>query len=409
MHYSLHDLVTALAVLAVACCSASCRATDRPDPVRAEPGKNGYSSFGIDLYREMIAERPGENVFISPASIGFALAMTYNGAQGPTRDAMAGVLRFPAADLAAINRTDSVLIARMNEPIEQIELSVANSLWARRGIDFKKDFLERNKRFYGAEVRPIDFDAPGAPGQINAWVAEKTRDKITEIVDEIDSSSILFLINAIYFKGAWTEEFDAKLTRDADFHLAEGMTERRAMMDRRGTYLYLRGEGFQAASLPYGDGRMSMYVFLPDDRAGLGAFIDSLTSKSWDAWMSGFAAKKGRVVLPRFTIEFKASLKRSLSKLGMGNAFDGALANFSGMLRTDGANAYIHDVLHKTYIDVNEEGTEAAAVTSVEIRLTSVMEPEEPFEMICDHPFFFAIRDNETGLILFMGSLVNPE
>ena len=428
MKFSRESLVAAVAIAAIAFGHAACATINGAEaasapaeapmaagatadgPAAAQGGQEigAYTSFGVDLYKELIKEKPGVNVFISPASVGFALAMTYNGAEGPTRDAMTGVLHYAVTNLAVVNRTDSILIARMNEPIKRVQLSAANSLWARRGIDFKKEFLERNKRFYGAEVQSIDFDAPGAAGRINAWVSGKTKDKITKIVEQIDPSSILFIVNAIYFKGAWTREFDTKLTRDDPFYPPGGGVEKRQMMNQSGEYPYFKGNGFQAASLPYGDGRTSMYVFLPDDRAGLDAFNDSLTAESWEAWMSGFAEKRGHIVLPRFTVEFTASLKRSLSELGMGDAFDGTRANFRGMVEATGANAFIHDVLHKTFIAVNEEGTEAAAVTSVEIRLTSVMEPEKPFEMICDHPFFFAIRDNETGLILFMGSIVNP-
>ncbi len=408
MNHRLIRMIAASMSIALLLAHASCAAAGSGRPARAKADAGTYTAFGFDLYRAMLAEGAGENLVISPASVGFALAMTMNGAEGATRDAMAGVLHYPADDLASVNGADSLLIARMNGPIERVELSVANSLWARRGLDFKKDFLERNKRYYGADVRAIDFSAPGAADRINAWVADKTRDRIKGIVDEIDPASILFLVNAVYFKGAWTTEFDPKLTKEEIFHLPGGGTARPPMMNRRGEYLYFRGNGFQAASLPYGDGRTSMYVFLPDEREGLDAFNDSLTADSWEAWMGGFAPRSGRIALPRFTIEFKASLKRSLAALGMSEAFDGNRANFRGMIKAEGANVYIHDVLHKTYIAVNEEGTEAAAATSVEMRLTSVMEPRAPFEMVCDHPFFIAVRDNETGLVLFMGSIVKP-
>jgi serine protease inhibitor len=409
MNISSVRLIACFALFGLYLSNASCAATSSCSPARAAAdAKASSSAFGFDLYRAILGERPGENVFISPASVGFALAMTYNGAAGPTREAMAAALRLSTTSLDAVNRTDSTLIARMNEPIERVRLSVANSLWARRGLRFKSGFLERNARFYGADIESIDFKAPGAAGEINAWVSEKTNGTIPKIVDVIDPASILFLIDAIYFKGAWTHEFDPKLTHDGDFYTPGGAVEKRPMMDQRGEYLYLKGDGFQAASLPYGDGRTSMYLFLPDDRAGLGKFNRGLTAESWDSWVGEFSKRKGRIVLPRFKVEFTASLKPALTALGMGDAFDGGRANFSGMIEATGANVFIHDVMHKTYVAVDEEGTEAAAVTSVEMRLTSVSEPENPFEMICDHPFFIAIRDNETGLVLFMGSIVNP-
>jgi serine protease inhibitor len=387
----------------------SCAATADRRPVRETAGAGAYSSFGVDLYREMLKERPGENIFISPASIGFALAMTSNGARGETMDAMARVLHVQGRSLAEVNREDSNLIARTNAPVRGVELSVANSLWAKLGVDFNKDFLATNERFYGAEIKSIAFNGPPAAARVNEWVALKTKDRITEIVDSVDDRSILFLINAIYFKGTWTKEFDRKLSLEASFYLPSGAEKKVPMMHQNADFLYLKGDGFQAASLPYGDGRMSMYVFLPDDRTGLEDFHAKLSADAWDAWMGRFVNANGRIAIPRFRLEYKASLRKSLTDLGMGVAFDGGAADFGGMIRRSDANAYIHDVVHKTFVEVNEKGTEAAAATSVEVRLTSVMEPVKPFEMVCDHPFFFAIRDNETGLVLFMGSVVNPQ
>ena len=409
MRHSVQRIIAVSGILAITCSHVSCAATSNRGASRDDTGTSSYSAFGFALYREILKERPGENIFVSPASVGFALAMTYNGAQGTTIQDMAKILGIAGRSLGEINRTDSLLISATNTPMKGVELSIANSLWARQGLDFNKDFLARNKRFYGAEVRSIDFASPQAAPQINGWVAEKTKDKIKEIVDSIDESSILFLINAIYFKGTWTKEFDKEATREETFYLPGGGERARPMMRQGGEYLYLKGNGFQAAGLPYGEGRMSMYLFLPDERAGLDEFHAQLSAEGWDAWMGSFAQKSGRIVLPRFKLEFKAKLKTALTNLGMGIAFDGDRANFAAMIKRAGANAYIEDVVHKTFVEVNEKGTEAAAATSVEMRLTSVMEPEKPFEMICDHPFFFAIRDNETGLVLFMGSIVNPE
>jgi serine protease inhibitor len=374
-----------------------------PGPARTSP----YVTFGFDLYHELLVERAGENIFISPASVGLALAMTYNGARGETMLDMAKVLGFGERTLAETNRSDSALIAAMNALRDGIELSIANALWARAGLHFNAEFLARDKRYYGAEVRSIDFTSAEAPATINGWVAEKTKNRIPEIVGRIDESTILFLINAIYFKGTWTREFDAKETREQPFY-ATGGEKTVPMMRQSASYLYLRGDGFQVAAIPYGDGRMSMYVFLPDERTGLDEFNAKLSGERWESWMSLLATRKGFIALPRFKLEFKAELKRALTALGMGIAFEGDRADFGGMIEQTGQNAYMSDVVHKTFVEVNEKGTEAAAATSVEMRFTSVMEPETPFEMVCDHPFFVAIRDNETGLILFMGSIVDP-
>jgi len=409
MKSSLRHLINVAAILAVTCAHASCAPALRQLTVRGDVETGGYSSFGIDLYKELLKEKPGVNIFISPASVRFALAMTYNGSAGETRAEMASTLGVPDVRLETVNTTDSTLIGRMNDSIPGVKLSVANSLWARQGLAFRESFLERNARYYGAEIVMLDFSSPGSPARINQWVARKTNDKITKIVDKIDGDAILFLINAIYFKGTWTREFDKNLTREESFHLLDGATSPHPMMKQSGKYDYLEGNGFQAVRLPYGDGRIAMYVFLPGVVSSLERFHEELSGGTWDTWIRSFLPRTGRIVIPRFRLAYESSLKQSLVALGMGVAFDQARANFSGMCETAGGNVYISDVVHKTFIDMNEEGTEAAAVTSVEMRATSAVESERPFEMIVDRPFFFAIRDDETGLVLFMGSIVNPE
>lgn len=396
-----------LAAAAPQSCRTKAESHDAGPRVERGEAVSSYSAFGVDLYLEIVEAEAGRNVFVSPASVALALAMTWNGSAGETREAMARALHLPSTEPDAVNAADSALIAVMNAPMKQVELSVANSLWGREGVAFKKPFLERNTRYYGAEVRSLDFGSPESPGVINAWVAEKTKDKIRDVVDNIDPSAVLFLINAIYFKGAWTAEFDEKLTADEVFRGAGGETLV-PMMHQSGKYAYLRRDGFQAARLPYGDGRIGMYVFLPDRESSLDEFHAKLDAEAWREWMDGFASRDGNIGIPRFKIEYETKLRRALSELDMGIAFDGASADFTGILSMPGANAYIHDVIHKTFCEVNEKGTEAAAVTSVEIRVTSAMEPPKRFEMICDRPFFFAIVDGETGLVLFMGSLANP-
>ena len=380
----------------------------RPARSRGAADTGGSTSFGIDLYKALLKERPGVNVFISPASVAFALAMTYNGSAGETREAMARTLGFSGTGFEAVNEADSTLIGRMNGSMPGVKLSIANSLWARQGLTFEKSFLERNERYYGAEIEVLDFSDPGSPAKINQWVARKTNDKITTIVDAIDDRAILYLINAIYFKGTWTREFDKNLTHEELFHLVDGSTSPRPMMRQSGAYEYLEEVGFQAVRLPYGDGQIGMYVFLPSALSSLERFHESLSGDAWNGWMRSFASRKGSIVLPRFRLEYESSLKQSLASLGMGVAFDELRADFTGMFKASGVNVFVDDVVHKTFVDVNEEGTEAAAVTSVGMFATTSMEPERPFEMIVDRPFFLAIRDETTGLVLFMGSVVNP-
>jgi serine protease inhibitor len=376
--------------------------------IKGDAGVAPYSTFGIDLYLKAVETDLRRNVFISPASVGLALAMAWNGSAGQTQEAMAAALRLPSSDLAVVNEADARLIDAMGARRKGVELNVANSLWARQGIDFKAAFLGTNTRFYRAEVRKIDFADSSSPGVINAWVAEKTKGKIREVVGSLDSLAILYLINAIYFKGTWRVEFDPKATRNWTFHGTAGEKIVK-MMQRSGEFSYREGSDGQAVRLPYGDGRIGMYVFLPAEKSSLAEFHSHLTSKSWKRWLGEFAEREGILGLPRFKIEYETKLRKPLTALGMGVAFDGERADFSNMLITSpGKNAYIHDVIHKTYCEVNEEGTEAAAATGVEVRTLSYEKPPKRFVMICDRPFFFAIADEETGLILFLGSIVDP-
>lgn len=363
--------------------------------------------FGFKLFSEVAKQNAGKNVFISPASIGLALAMTYNGAAGETKQGMERALEVQGMTHAELNRAYAELKATLENPDPKVELSIANSLWAKKGITFNPDFIQRNKQFYGAEVTELDFGDPSAPGTINSWVAHNTKGKIDKIVDQIDVQSILFLINAIYFKGKWSVEFDKAKTKEGPFTTAAGTQKPHPMMHQSGNYKYYEGKDFQALSLPYGAGRVSMYIFLPAKGTSLDSFEKSLTAPNWDGWMKQFAESKGEVVLPRFKVEYEIALNEVLKSLGMEIAFDPDRADFSGIVQSS-ERVFISRVKHKTFAEINEEGTEAAAVTSVEMRATSAVLPQKTFRMIVDHPFFCAIRDNKSGTLLFMGSITDP-
>lgn len=363
--------------------------------------------FGFKLFAEVAKQGAGKNVFISPASVGLALAMTYNGAAGETKQAMARALEAQGMSLDELNRAYAQLKAALESPDPKVQLSIANSLWAKKGITFKAEFIQRDKQFYGAEVTTLAFDDPSASATINSWVADKTKGKIEKIVDNIDPQSILFLINAIYFKGKWSAEFDKAKTKEDVFTTADGRQKRHPMMHQSDKYRYYEAKDFQAVSLPYGAGQVSMYIFLPPKGTSLVEFQKSLTAANWELWMKEFAETKGDIALPRFKVEYEIALNDALKALGMGVAFDPDRANFTGMVQAS-ENAFISRVKHKTFAEVNEEGTEAAAATSVEITVTSVMQPRKSFRMIVDHPFFCAIRDNKTGTMLFMGSITDP-
>ena len=365
------------------------------------------SRFSFKLYNQIRKEQGADkNAFVSPASVMLALAMTYNGADGTTREAMARALEINGMGLDDVNLAFAGLKSALAPNDPKIQLRIANSLWARNGIKLKPAFVERNKQHYAAEITTLDFSSPAAKDTINAWVNKNTEGKIQKIVDRINPDDILFLINAIYFKGQWQIAFKKEDTKPDVFRLAGGERKELPMMSQSGRYLYYKGEGFQAVALPYGKGAVSMYVFLPDEQSSLDQFEQGLTSENWDVWMNSFRGTPGELKLPRFKVEWESRLNDVLKAIGMAEAFDPARANFSQMAEVSGNRIFISDVRHKSWCEVNEEGTVAAAVTSVTATLTSA--PPQPFSMKVDRPFFFAIRDNQSGVLLFMGSVQDP-
>jgi serine protease inhibitor len=263
-------------------------------------------------------------------------------------------------------------------------------------------------------VTTLDFSRPDAVTTINDWVSKNTNGRIKQIVSELRSDEFLVLVNAIYFKGTWTREFDPKLTAPRAFYLPThghkyeiAPTTQLLMMNREDKFRYKDDHAMQAVALPYGDGRLNLYVFLPRDRGDLGELVKATTPDNFAELFSGFAEKKGTVVLPKFKIEFEKSLNAALKQLGMGVAFTPA-ADFSKMVAPPNTAA-ISDVLHKTFVEVNEEGTEAAAVTGVKMMMTAMPRPEDKFSFVCDHPFLCAIRDDVTGSVLFLGAIYDPK
>ncbi len=362
------------------------------------------SRFSFKLYEQILKRRTSNNTFISPASVMLALAMTYNGADGTTRQTMARALEIEGMSLEDVNRAFADL--KSLAPTDpKIQLKIANSIWARNGFAIKPAFIERNKQHYAAETASLDFADPAAADTINSWVKRHTEGKIDKIVDRIESETVLFLINAIYFKAQWQVEFKKEHTKQDVFRLAGGERKELPMMSQSGDYFYYKGKNFQSVALPYGKGSVSMYVFLPDEQTSLDQFERDLTPDNWDVWMKSFGVTPGDLKLPRFKTDWESDLNDALKAIGMAEAFD-SRANFSQI--ADGNQLYISQVKHKALCEVNEEGTEAAAVTSVVVGVTSVQQPRERFSMKVDRPFFFAIRDNLTGVVLFMGSVTNP-
>lgn len=363
------------------------------------------TAFAFDLFHTLLEETTEKNLFISPASVSLALAMTYNGAAGDTAAAMADVLRIGEMSLEEINAAFADLRTILQNPDPKIELALANSLWARQGEEFYEDFLQRNRDYYGAEVTELDFDLPDAAATINRWVEQQTAGRIKDLIEPpIHPLTVLFLINAIYFKAEWSEPFDPDQTREIPFYLSDGSSREHPVMFREGQFRCLERDGFQAVAIPYGKTkRISIYIFLPESGQDLKSFYEQLTPESWDCWLDLFQETEAYLGLPRFKFEYEASLNDALKKMGMEIAFNDGTADFSGMKPVP-PRMFIAKVKHKTFVEVNEKGTEAAAATSVEVRKESA----PAFNMIVDRPFFFSIVDNKTGSILFMGSVTDP-
>jgi serpin B len=365
------------------------------------------NAFGFDLFQQLQRQAANKNVFFSPLSVTTALAMTYNGAAGETKNAMARALKIEGMSLDELNRASAELLKALKSSDPKIELAIANSLWARDGMRFNEAFLARNRQFYNAEISTLDFSNPQSVTTINRWVSANTRDKISQIIDKIDMQQVMFLINAVYFKGQWQKRFEKTLTKEQPFHMSGGQPKPVPMMAQSGNYLYQRGDKFQAISLPYGKGGVSLYLFLPDKGSSLDEFLNGLSYRKWEEWINNFNNAPGDVKLPRFKLDYEKTLNESLKAVDMRVAFNPREADFSG-IRPE-RDLYISEVKHKAVVEVNEEGTEAAAATSVGVAVTSVQEPRQRFTFIADRPFLMAIRDSQTGAILFMGAVMEPK
>jgi serine protease inhibitor len=363
--------------------------------------------FAIKLFTTLASRERGKNVFISPTSVALALVMAYNGARGQTQRAIAETLDLGDLSPDEINSSSAEMIRALHSLDPQITLAIANSLWVRQDVALRPEFVQRGRKYYAADVRALDFGDGAAAATINAWVQAQTNGKIEQIVDQIGGDALLFLINAIYFKGQWTRQFDRRLTREGPFTLLDGGKRECMIMSQSGKFSYYAGQGFQAVGLPYGSERLSMFLFLPATRSGLEAFAAELNARSWEAWMDSFRPTDGHIALPRFKLAYEATLNDALKALGMGVAF-GPRADFGGMVEGNGPPVCIDEVKHKTFVEVNEQGTEAAAVTSVGM-VRATFAPSRTFSMVVDRPFFCAIRDNQTGAILFMGAIVDPK
>lgn len=383
------------------------RSEEKPAAVPAESRQaaGAANDFGFRMLAEL-RRGEGGNVFISPTSLSMALSMTYNGAAGTTKDGMATALGVETMDLQALNDGQLALLDSLPGADPKVKLTIANALWAQKDFKFLDDFLARNKQYYRAPVTVTDITGDAGVKQINAWVKKATSGKITDLLKpgDLNAFTRMVLTNAVYFKGAWTTEFDKKLTHDAPFTLAAGKSKQVPMMSIKGKFGYLENDDVQGVRLPYGKDRVAMYLLLPKFQKHPVDQIALFSAANWEEWLPEFREEELRVFLPRFKAKFDAELSESLSALGMADAFDEIKADFRGM--TGDTSLFIKLVRHQAVLEVNEEGAEAAAATGVVMQLKGV-----PREIVfrADRPFLCAIRDDETGALLFLGIINNPE
>ena len=373
-----------------------------PRPLTASETKlvSATNDFSFALFRRLSVAQKDSNVFTSPLSASMALGMTMNGAAGSTYDQMKSALAFGNASEQEINGAYKSLITLLLGLDPAVDVRIANSIWYRTGFPVAQTFLDVTKSSFDAQATALDFSSPTAPKTINDWVSAATVGKIPTIIDAIDGDQVMFLINAIYFKGSWREKFDPAETRDAQFRGVAG-SQPMKLMHRNGKMGVLYTPDFIAVDLPYGNSAYTMTALLPAEGKSVDALAASLEGGAWASWMSQLREGTVDLYFPRFKLEWERMLISDLESLGMRDAFVRGGANFSRLTTGGGTNLFINIVKQKTYVDVNEEGTEAAAVTNVGIMLTSA-----PAPVRFDRPFLFAIRERLSGTVVFMGKIV---
>ncbi|MBN1805663.1 MAG: serpin family protein [Sedimentisphaerales bacterium] len=412
-------LILAVAIATAADCKSTEKATAKENPNKYLV--TGNNEFAFALYSKLSGEEG--NLFFSPYSISTALAMTYCGARGRTESQMSAVLHYPffakpgpetsstlVPDRQKFASVFGGIISDLNERGEKggYELRVANALWGQKNYGFLEEYLGLIERNYDGRLNEVDFvrAAETARKTINKWVEKKTNNKIKDLIAKgvLDSMTRLVLTNAIYFKGNWARQFEKEKTEEAPFTLADGKKVDAAMMNQKAEFGYMETSSFQVLELPYVDDDLSMIIFLPKEYDGLSEFEKTITVENISKWLSKLRKRETIVSVPKFKMTSHFSLASVLESMGMTDAFSGT-ADFSGI--NGQRNLFISAVIHKAYVDVNEEGTEAAAATAVTMKLTSIGPSRTPV-FRADHPFMFLIRDNHSGSILFIGRVMNP-
>jgi len=419
-------LALACGILMLAACgsggdaSSARRASDAgspPDSAISKPDSAtlrrarvaSYVGYGLGMFQRMAAARGARNLFFSPVSAGIAFSLATTGATGPTRAELARALRMPDAP-AAIDSANAALVAALRA--SDVELRVGTSLWAQEGAPFLADYLANARTTFHAEVADVDFAGPSAAARINAWASRATAGKIARAVSaDPEPGRVLLLLNAVYFKGKWAHQFDPALTGPLPFHVNGGAPQPRPTMRIGGGYRYAAVPGMRALRLPYRGGRFSMVVILPDSGVTLASLVAGLTPRRWAALDSAFApAPEVEVALPRFETNGSADLVPPMRALGARRVFHPGQARLGAMLPAEYLathRTWISAATQGVYVKVDEEGTEAAAVTSVE-SVSDSASTGVPVRFVVDRPFLAAVVDGATGALLFVGQVYDP-
>jgi serpin B len=370
----------------------------------------GINKFGFDLYKNLkkANENKDNNLFSSPASISIALAMTYAGARGDTEKQMANVLNFTLPQ-DRLHSAYSKLIENLKSA-KDYELSIANALWLQKDYKYLQEFLNTMEKYYKGGFNEVGYrtNPEGARIKINDWVSKETKEKIKNILQPGDITRLtrLVLTNAIYFKGKWQTEFDKKSTRDEDFYLINGQKTKVRMMYQENRFNYYENDDLQLLEMPYKGDKVSMVIILP--KAGKFETVENIMDeKKLQEWTKSATKMEVKAYIPRFKFTQRFDLSEDLSKMGMKDAFSAGVADFSG-INGKKNDLYISKVIHKAFIDVNEEGTEAAAATAVVMSTKAAPIIKKPVIFKADRPFIFLVRDKEAGSILFMGRVMDP-
>ena len=361
------------------------------------------NEFAFDLMNRTMADTSDENVFISPLSVSIALGMARNGAIGVTKTEMETALKMEGLTDAEINEYYKLMQTTLPDLDPKTRLTIANSIWYRNTFSVKAGFLKTNTDYFNSEVAAMDFNSPDAVKTINKWCSDHTNGLIPEVIKTIDPAQMMFLINAIYFKGTWVKQFDKKDTRESDFTNELNQRVKVNMMNITDTFAYTEDDYAQYLDMPYGNQAFSMTVILPKGTGRAADVFKTLTPEKYSQVLKGLDVQKVIVSMPRFRVKNRFQLKEPLRQMGMLKAFQ-PNAEFDNI--SDLKPLYIGFVQHDTYVEVTEEGTEAAAVTTIGFETTSL--PVNPY-FIVNKPFAFVIREKSSGVILFMGKVGNAE